>query len=133
MDERLNKMVKKHNAEVVFLPIEGNGYILRGTHGKLNQIIVNSSLSDEMSEKVILHEIGHLEHDQAASKHYKSDYVARISCEHGANCFLIQEKVKQFVEQGYDVFDANYVDLATSLGTDDYTSVKNELSKYLIE
>lgn len=132
MDECLKKMVRKHHSEVVFLPIEGNGYILHGTHGKLNQIIVNSSLSDEMAEKVILHEIGHLERDQD-SKNYKSDYATRVTCEHGANCFLIQEKVKQFVEQGYDVFDANYVDLATSLGTDDYTSVKNELSKYLIE
>lgn len=133
MDGHLQKMIKKYHIELIYLPIDKEGYLVKGEYDQPNIIVVKSSLSDEETEKVILHEVGHLKRDDNVNGNYKDSYVTRLGCENGANGYLIQEKVKQYVALGNDATSANYVNLAESIGVHDFSRVKYELSKYLIE
>ena len=133
MNSRLKELIKKYRVEVNFIPLERNGYLLRGKNGKPNLVFVNSKLSEKEAKEVIIHELGHLKHDHELAKSYKDNYKSRICSEHGANGFLIHERVKEYVDLGYDAMTANYVDLAKGIGVTDFSRVKYELSKYLIK
>ncbi len=131
MNSRLKKMIKKYHAEIAYITLEKPGYLSRGKNGKPNIIFVNSKLSDEEAENVIIHELGHLEHDHELAKSYKANYNSRIICEYGANTSLIRRKIKQYVDLGNNALDANWLNIAKYIGTDNYSLVKDELSKYI--
>lgn len=132
MDGSLQRLLKKHHLELAYLPIEGPGYLVKGKNGKPDQIIVSSSLPDEKVENVVLHEIGHREKDSDVIGDYKANYKVRTISEHGANAYMIRERVKQYVALGNDAASSNYVDLANMIGTNEFGEVKKELGKYLI-
>lgn len=125
-------MLKKYHLKLKYLPIERHGYLIHAKGNKPDKLIVNESLSDYEIENVILHEIGHKKHDDKNISNYKDDYSVRIHSEYGANDFMIHERVKEYVALGNEPISSNYIDLANCLGTQDYTKVKKELSKYLI-
>lgn len=92
----------------------------------------SSSSEDETeTEKVILHEIGHAKNDDYSHRDYKYSYVTRVFCEDCADDFVIKERIRQFVALNNEPTDANYINLAHSIGTQDYGKVKSELLKYI--
>ena len=130
MDNHLKEMIKKYHAEVNYIELERKGYLLRGNP---NMIFVNSKLSEDQAEEVIIHELGHLKHDHELAYSYKDNYNSRIICECGANTYLIKRKIKQYIDLGNNVLDANWLNLAKSIGIEDYSRVRKELSKYFME
>ena len=134
MDSKLKELLKENNLSLQLLPIEGKGFIMSSPTDDPKDpdvIVVNSNLSDEEMEKVVLHEVGHAKNDDVSCDDYKISYITRLISENGANDFLIKQKVKQFVALNNEPLDANYVNLADSIGIDDYMKVKEELAKYI--
>ena len=43
--------------------------------------MVKEGLSDEETEKVILHEVGHAKNDDYNHRDYKYSYITRVVCE----------------------------------------------------
>lgn len=133
MDSHLKHLLKKYNLVIKYGPTHGKGYIVRTPDGYPNLLVVKDNLTDEETEKVILHEIGHAENDSDVIGDYKTDDRARSSSEHKANKFMISEKIKEYVSLGYDTMNANYVNLADCLGTKDYWEVREQLAKYAFD
>lgn len=134
MDSRINKLLKKHHLSLETADIHTDGCIVH-TKGKEipDIIVVKNSLSNDEIVNVILHEVGHAENDINVCGDYKKSYKTRVCSEHGANNFLIRERVKEYINMGYDAMTANYVNLAKGIGVTDFSRVKYELSKYFIE
>lgn len=130
MDSHLKRLLKKYNLKIQYGPTHGNGYIIKTPDNYPNLLVVKENLSDEETEKVILHEIGHAENDDDVVGDYKTDNRAHDRCESKANNFMISQKVKEYADLGYDTIHANYINLANSLGTKKYWEVKEELAKY---
>lgn len=131
MDSRLKELLNKYNLHIEYGDINDDGCIIHTPPKKKNLLIIKEGLSDEEAEKVILHEIGHAKNDDLTHKDYKYSYISRVLCEEGADEFLIEEKVKQFVNLNNEPTDANYITLAKSIGTDNYLKVKYELERYI--
>lgn len=72
----------------------------------LRRICVNESLSKQEREKVILHEIGHINHDP---KHYKR---LLLKYENQADRFMIRELLVDYLKST-DIYDFNWVHFAT--------------------
>lgn len=123
-NSNLNKLLKRYHLELCFLPIEGEGYLV----GKI--VVVNNSLTEFEIENTILHEIGHAKYDPDVVGDCTSLPSAHSCSEHGANSFMIHEKVKEYVALGNDPDTANYVDIAVSLGIKDFDEVREELLRY---
>ncbi|MCT0164429.1 ImmA/IrrE family metallo-endopeptidase [Lactobacillus helveticus] len=130
MDNHLKRMIKKYHAEVDYIQLERPGYLARGVNGLPNIIFVNSKLPSEKAEQVIIHELGHLMHDHESAKKYSNKYSARIICESGANNFMIRQQVKKYIALGNNALDANWLNLANYIGTNNYWLVREELLKY---
>lgn len=131
MDSHLKDLLEKYNLFLQYGPSHGKGCIIKTPEGKPDLLVVKEGLSDDETEKVILHEIGHAKNDDSTHKDYKYSYVSRLLCEDGADEFLIEEKVKEFVSLNNEPTDANYVNLAKSIGTNNYLKVKYELERYI--
>lgn len=130
MESHLKHLLKKYNLKIKYGPTHGNGYIIRTPNDYPNLLVVKENLSDEETEKVILHEIGHAKNDDNVVGDYKTDTRAHDCCESGANRFMVSEKIKEYVNMGYDTMNANYINLADCLGTNNYWEVREELLKY---
>lgn len=132
MNDHITSLLKKYNLEVVYLPIFEKGYYIPTPNNHASLIIINEKLSDEEREQIILHEIGHVKNDD--DKHdYKSNYATRIYSENGANNFMVHEQVKKYIALGNDAYNANWLNVAKSIGTQNYLLVRNELLKYMID
>lgn len=68
MDSHLKRLLKKYNLKIQFGPTHGDGCIVETPDGYPNLLVVKEGLSDEQMEKVILHELGHAENDDATEK-----------------------------------------------------------------
>lgn len=130
MDSNLKRLLKRNNLGVAYLPTHSPGCLVRTKGNKKDYIIVSENLSEEEAEKVILHEIGHYEHDNEVLGSYTHNLRSRDISEHEANKFMIHQKIRSLLGEGYDPITFNYVNLADSLGTKDYFEVKEELEKY---
>ena len=74
----------------------GTGFIVK----EINTIFVNSSLDEVERKKLLLHEIGHLDHYESLYKH------APLVCENQADSFMIGQLVAEEVaEYGIEAFD----------------------------
>ena len=73
------------------------------------RICVNESLSKQEREKVILHEIGHINHDP---KHYNR---LLLQYENQADRFMIHELLVDYLKST-DIYDFNWVRFATYYG-----------------
>ena len=131
MDSRLKDLLDKYNLFLQYGPSHEKGCIIRTPKNKPDLLVIKEGLSDEETEKVILHEIGHAKNDDTTHNDYKYSYVSRLLCEEGADEFVIEEKVKEFVSLNNEPTDANYINLAKSIGTDNYLKVKYELERYI--
>ena len=132
MDSHITKLLKKYHLQVFYLPISSKGYYIQTPDNQASIIIINEKLSNEEREQVVLHEIGHVKNDD--DKHdYKSNYATRIYSESGANTFLVHEQIKKYVALGNDASNANWLNVAKSIGTQNYLLVRNELHKYIID
>ena len=133
MESHLKHLLKKYNLVIKYGPTHGKGYIVRTPDGYPNLLVVKENLSDEETEKVILHELGHAEADDDTQKDYKDNPITRICCESGAKAFVVHEQIKKYVDLGNDVASANWLNLAKYIGTDNYYLVQEELLKYGVE
>lgn len=133
MDSHLKRLLKKYNLKIQYGSTHGDGCIVETPDGYPNLLIVKESLSDEETEKVILHELGHAEADDDTQKDYKDNATTRLICESGAKAFVVHEQIKKYVDLGNDVASANWLDLAKYIGTDNYWLVQEELLKYGIK
>lgn len=133
MSSYLRDLLKKYNLKLVYKELKSKGYIVRMPEGYPNFVFVQDSLSDEEIEKVILHEIGHAKYDDDTQKNYKDSYITRAICENGAKKFVVHEQVKKYIDLGNDASNANWLNLAKGIGTDDYWLVHEELTKYIID
>lgn len=125
LDSHLRMLLKKYHLKLKFMPMDRDGYLVHGV------LFVREKLSDEQIEKVILHEIGHAKNDPSVVGDYKYIGSAHSCSEHGANNFLIHEKIKQYVALGNEPDEANYVNIAVSLGINNFDEVREELLKYV--
>ena len=133
MENHLKHLLKKYNLVIKYGPTHSKGYIVRTPDGYPNLLVVKENLSDEETEKVILHELGHAEADDDTQKDYKDNPITRICCESGANNFVVHEQIKKYIDLGNDVSSANWLNLAKYIGTDNYYLVQEELLKYGVE
>lgn len=133
MDSHLKRLLKKYNLKIQYGPTHGDGCIVETPDGYPDLLIVKEGLSDEQTEKVILHELGHAENDDKTQSDYKTNYTTRLHSECGANNFVVHEQIKKYVDLGNDVASANWLDLAKYIGTDNYWLVQEELLKYGIK
>lgn len=133
MDKRIADLLKKYNIRVVFADTHQKGFFIEGIDGKPSIIAVNSQLDNKEIDKTILHEIGHHLNDKYVLGDYKKDGNTRTCSEHGANTFMISEQIKHYIALGNDALTANWLDLAESIGTEDYLQVREELKKYLLK
>lgn len=132
MDSHITKLLKKYHLKVFYLPISSKGYCIPTPDSQASIIIINETLSNEEREQVILHEIGHVKNDDEKND-YKSNYATRIYSENGANNFMVHEQVKKYIALGNDAYNANWLNIAKSIGTQNYLLVRNELLKYTID
>ena len=133
MESHLKHLLKKYDLVIRYGPTHGEGYIVRTPDGYPNLIIVQDNLTDEETEKVILHELGHAEADDDTQKDYKDNPITRICCESGAKNFVVHEQIKKYIDLGNDVSSANWLNLAKYIGTDNYYLVQEELLKYGVD
>lgn len=133
MDTELKKLLKESKIRLEFAPLHCPGLLVHGKNGKPDVMIVNSSYDDEQAKNVILHELGHMIYDKDVQGDYQTDDCAHTCSEHGANSFLIRERVKQYIALGNDLQTTNWLDFAKSIGTQDYFQVQEELNKYKFE
>lgn len=124
MESHLKHLLKKYDLVIRYGPTHGEGYIVRTPDGYPNLIIVQDNLTDEETEKVILHELGHAEADDDTQKDYKDNPITRICCESGAKNFVVHEQIKKYIDLGNDVSSANWLNLAKYIGTDNYCLVQ---------
>ncbi|OUQ02135.1 ImmA/IrrE family metallo-endopeptidase [Lactobacillus gallinarum] len=130
MRARIKHLLNKYHLKLVYKDIEGKGYIIHTPANVPDFIFVKENLSDEETEKVILHEVGHAENDDNVIGNYKTNSRAHDCYESGANKFVVSEKVKEYANLGYDTMNANWLNLAQYIGTDNYWLVREELQKY---
>ncbi|MCZ3526164.1 ImmA/IrrE family metallo-endopeptidase [Lactobacillus gasseri] len=125
LDSHLRMLLKKYHLKLKFMPMDRDGYLVHGV------VFVRESLSDEQIEKVILHEIGHAKNDPSVVGDYKYIGSAHSCSEYGANNFMVHEKIKQFIALGNEPDEANYINIAVSLGISNFDEVREELLKYV--
>lgn len=133
MDTELKKLLKESNIRLEFAPLHCPGLLGHGKNSKPDVMIINSSYDDEQAKNVILHELGHMIYDKDVQGDYQTNDCAHTYSEHGANSFLIRERVKQYIALGNDLQTTNWLDFAKSIGTQDYFQVQEELNKYKFE
>ena len=133
MSDRIKDLLNEHHLKLVYKDIESEGYIVYMPDPCPDFVFVKDGLSDEETEKVILHELGHAEADDDTQKDYKDNPITRICCEGGAKNFVVHEQIKKYIDLGNDVSSANWLNLAKYIGTDNYCLVQEELLKYGIE
>lgn len=131
MDSHLKYLLKKYNLHLQYGPSHEKGCIVKTPDGFPDLLMVKEGLSDEETEKVILHEIGHAKNDDYSHRDYKYSYVTRVVCEDCADDFVIKERIRQFIAHNNEPSQANYVNLAHSIGTNDYDKVRSELLRYI--
>nr|DAV22918.1 MAG TPA: IrrE protein [Caudoviricetes sp.] len=131
MNSHLSELLKEYNLAIKFLPTHGQGFLARTKGNIPDQIVVSENLSDEQIEKVILHEIGHAKNDSSVVGDYKYIGSAHSCSEYGANNFMVHEKIKQFIALGNEPDEANYINIAVSLGISNFDEVREELLKYV--
>lgn len=68
-------------------------------------IFLNSSLSSDERHRVLLHELGHLEHIGSIYRH------SAMSCENQANRFMIRHLISEELTQ-YEVSEFNWLQFA---------------------
>lgn len=133
MDSHLLRLLKKYNLELVFLPVEEDGFIVHTKQSEPDQIIVKSTLPESKIEGVVLHEIGHARFDGEIQGDYTTDDKSHSQSENEANGYMIEQKVKSYIDLNNDALYTNYIDLANSIGTTNYQKVKKELQKHIDE
>lgn len=133
MSDRIKDLLNEHHLKLVYKDIESEGYIVYMPDPCPDFVFVKDGLSDEETEKVILHELGHAEADDDTQKDYKDNPITRICCESGAKNFVVHEQIKKYIDLGNDVSSANWLNLAKYIGTDNYCLVQEELLKYGVE
>lgn len=133
MDAKIKQLLKQLNIRLEFAPLHCPGLLVPGKNGKPNVMIINSSFADDQIENVILHELGHALNDKNVQGNYRCDDCAHTQSEYGANGFLIHEKVKQYFALGNDYASANWLNIAKSIGTQDYLQVQEELNRYRLQ
>ncbi|WP_276804611.1 ImmA/IrrE family metallo-endopeptidase [Lactobacillus hominis] len=124
MDSQLKTLLNKYHLKLKFLPMDRKGYLVG------NVVFVKESLSDSQIEKVILHEIGHAKNDPDVIGD-KTNCSADTCRECGANRFMMEQKIKQYVAEGNEPDEANYANIAVSLGLSNLELVREELLKYV--
>ena len=102
---RIDELLKEYKISLFVFPAgmwERSGFYFPD----LRRICVNESLSKQEREKVILHEIGHINHDP---KHYKR---LLLKYENQADRFMIHELLVDYLKYT-DIYDFNWVRFAT--------------------
>lgn len=133
MSDRIKDLLNEYHLKLVYKDIESEGYIVYMPDPCPDFVFVKDGLSDEETERVILHELGHAEADDDTQKDYKDNPITRICCESGAKNFVVHEQIKKYIDLGNDVSSANWLNLAKYIGTDNYCLVQEELLKYGVE
>ena len=133
MSDHIKDLLNKYHLKLVYKDIKSDGYIVPTPDDCPNFLFIKDGLSDEETEKVILHELGHAEADDDTQKDYKDNPITRICCESGAKNFVVHEQIKKYIDLGNDVSSANWLNLAKYIGTDNYCLVQEELLKYGVE
>lgn len=102
---KIDKLLKEYKISLFVFPAdmwERSGFYFPD----LRRICVNESLSKQEREKVILHELGHINHDP---KHYKR---LLLKYENQADRFMIHELLVDYLKTT-DIYDFNWVRFAT--------------------
>ncbi|WP_283265549.1 ImmA/IrrE family metallo-endopeptidase [Streptococcus dysgalactiae] len=103
---KINEMLSKYNIKLFEFPNtmwERSGFY----YPDLRIIYVNQNLSQIEKEKVILHELGHIEHDP---KQYQR---LLLKYENQADRFMIRELIKNYLSS-HDVVDFNCLQFAAA-------------------
>ncbi|WP_302067714.1 ImmA/IrrE family metallo-endopeptidase, partial [uncultured Streptococcus sp.] len=98
---RIDELLKEYKISLFVFPAEmweRSGFYFPD----LRRICVNESLSKQEREKVILHELGHIDHDP---KHYKR---LLLQYENQADRFMIRELLVDYLKST-DIYDFNWV------------------------
>lgn len=97
MNIRIKDLLRKYNATLVYnddLHKKGFNIPINSTS---NIIVVNSDLTDEEIEQVILHELGHSANDDEVIGSYKNYLVPRFKMESKANDFMLRELLEKYI------------------------------------
>lgn len=102
---KIDELLKEYKISLFVFPAdmwERSGFYFPD----LRRICVNESLSKQEREKVILHELGHINHDP---KYYKR---LLLQYENQADRFMIRELLVDYLKST-DIYDFNWVRFAT--------------------
>ena len=102
---KIDELLKEYKISLFVFPAdmwERSGFYFPD----LRRICINESLSKQEREKVILHELGHINHDP---KHYKR---LLLQHENQADRFMIHELLVDYLKTT-DIYDFNWVRFAT--------------------
>ena len=102
---KIDELLKEYKISLFVFPAdmwERSGFYFPD----LRRICVNESLSKQEREKVILHELGHINHDP---QHYKR---LLLQYENQADRFMIHELLVDYLKTT-DIYDFNWVRFAT--------------------
>lgn len=118
--------LKKHNISICFF--DGNELRREGFYvPSIKTIFVSNLLSEENLERVILHELGHVNHSN-----YSYNFLS-TKLENQANRFMIKNLLNQYLER-IDIADFNIVQFAkeNKLNTIcDEIMIEDELKKII--
>lgn len=131
MDSSLLRLLKKYDLELVFLPVEEDGCIVHTEQGEPDHIVIRNTLPESKIEGVVFHEIGHARFDCDVQGDYTTNDKSHSQSENGANGYMIEQKVKNYLDLNNDALYTNYINLADAIGTKDYQKVKKELQKHI--
>ena len=97
MNIRIKDLLRKYNATLIYnddLHKKGFNVPINSTS---NIIVVNSDLTDEEIEQVILHELGHSANDDKVVGSYNNNLVPRSKMESKANDFMLKELLENYI------------------------------------
>ncbi|QLL77745.1 ImmA/IrrE family metallo-endopeptidase [Ligilactobacillus saerimneri] len=93
-DHRIDDLLKENNITVAFLDdLDSKGLYIP----EKKTIILKSELSKEEQILVLLHELGHILHDDDVPGSYVDYRVPHSKMEHQANIFMLRELLHQYI------------------------------------
>ena len=93
-NHRIDDLLKENNITVAFLDdLDSKGLYIP----ERKTIILKSELSKEEQILVLLHELGHILHDDDVPGSYVDYHVPRSKMEYQANDFMLRELLHQYI------------------------------------
>ena len=127
MNSRIRDLINQTSSILVYNPnLDSYGYLI----SEFNITVVNSNLSELEIDKVILHELGHIIHEEGDCTLYNSTFCNHSKEEHNANEYMLNELIDEYVlKNDVSTRDINYCIFAKQCNISDLDMIKSALKR----